>query len=342
MEPASPPRADVLVIIPCLNEESHIERVIGAVLRDPAAPRLLLVVADGGSTDRTCAIVGALSERHPQLRLLNNPLRIQSAAVNRAARQFGAGRRWLVRMDAHADYPDGFVSRLLAEAERTVAASVVVAMRAQGLTCFQRAVATAQNSLLGAGGSPHRRGGDARYVDHGHHALFDLAQFLGAGGYDETQSHNEDAEFDVRLARAGGRIWLTRSTEVVYFPRGRAEDLYLQYRNHGRGRAQTILRHRLRPKPRQLAPACVLPALFAACFAPLAPLTAAPALLWLAACLASGAVLGIRERSRCALAAGFAAPVMHLGWSVGFWSMFVEAVGRAMPHPVGALLPRPR
>ncbi|HEY3778699.1 MAG TPA: glycosyltransferase family 2 protein [Rhizomicrobium sp.] len=342
MEPGSSTVDDVLVVIPCLNEESHIERVIAAVLCDPAAGRALLVVADGGSTDRTCAIVGALAERHPQLRLLHNPKRIQSAAVNRAACLFGTGRRWLVRMDAHADYPRGFVSRLIAEAERTAAASVVVAMKARGLTCFQRAVAAAQNSLLGAGGSPHRRAGNACYVDHGHHALFDLARFLGAGGYDETQSHNEDAEFDVRLARAGGRIWLTRQTEVVYFPRGRPEDLYLQYQDHGRGRAQTIMRHRLRPKVRQLAPACVLPALFAACLAPLASLAAAPALLWLAACMISGVALGIRQRSRCALAAGFAAPIMHLGWSVGFWSVFVEVAGEAVPRPVGGLLPRPR
>jgi succinoglycan biosynthesis protein ExoA len=335
-------QSDVLVVIPCLNEESHIDRVVSAVLCDPAAGRLLLVVADGGSTDRTCAIVRALAERHQQLQLVHNPLRIQSAAVNRAARQFGSGRRWLVRMDAHADYPQGFVSQLLAEAERTGAASVVVAMKAQGLTCFQRAVAIAQNSILGAGGSPHRRRGTAGYVDHGHHALFDLARFLDAGGYDESQSHNEDAEFDVRLARSGGRIWLTRATEIIYLPRMCAHDLWLQYRNYGRGRAQTILRHRLKPKLRQLAPAAVLPALFAACFAPVSPLAAVPALLWLAVCVSAGTALGIRARARCAFAASIAAPIMHLGWSVGFWSLLFEATGRLVPRPVAALRPRTR
>lgn len=342
MEPVPSETSDVLVIIPCLNEESHIDRVVGSVLSDSAAKKFLVVVADGGSTDRTCEIVTALAERDPRVQLVRNPQRIQSAAVNRAARQFGSGRRWLVRLDAHADYPHDFVSQLLGEAERTGADSVVVAMKAQGVSCFQRAVAAAQNSLLGAGGSPHRRDGAPGFVDHGHHALFDLSRFLALGGYDESQSHNEDAEFDVRLARAGGRIWLTRATAVNYFPRATVGDLWRQYRNHGRGRAQTVLRHRMRPKLRQLAPAAVIPALLAACLAPFVPIAALPAFLWLAACLVAGTGLGARERSRCAFAASFAAPVMHLGWSVGFWSIFVERVTAGVPRPLGALLPRTR
>ena len=37
------------------------------------------------------------------------------------------------------------------------------------------------------------------YVDHGHHAAFRAASFKAIGGYDETFSHNEDAEFDGAL-----------------------------------------------------------------------------------------------------------------------------------------------
>ena len=115
------------------------------------------------------------------------------------------------------------------------AASVVVAMRSQGHEGFQAAVAAVQNSLLGAGGAPHRRTGKAQFVDHGHHALFDLQRFMAIGGYDESASHNEDAEFDIRLARTGGTIWLTRAVEVTYFPRASIKALYRQYKCYGRG-----------------------------------------------------------------------------------------------------------
>ena len=103
-------------------------------------------------------------------------------------------------------------------------------MRSEGENCFQRAAAVAQNSVLGTGGAAHRRSGEEGFVDHGHHALFDLKQFDSVGGYDDTLSHNEDAEFDIRLTRAGGRIWLTRAIEVTYFPRSHPLALYRQIR----------------------------------------------------------------------------------------------------------------
>lgn len=320
LELAAIANADALVVIPSLNEESYIGAVIDAIRRDPLAHRLLIVVVDGGSADGTCEVVSKLAAEAGNIRLIANPLRIQSAGVNRAAKLFGAGRRWLIRMDAHADYPEGYISDLVAEAERTGASSVVVAMAAKGRSCFQRAAAAAQNSVLGAGGSAHRSRGRDGFVDHGHHALFDMEKFLLLGGYDESQSHNEDAEFDVRLARSGGRIWLTRKTSVGYYPRSSPAGLYLQYRNYGRGRAATILRHRMRPKLRQALPAALAPAILLAAFAPWIALVALPAALWLCGCLAYGVVLGVCERNRCACAAWLAAAIMHIAWSVGFWS----------------------
>jgi succinoglycan biosynthesis protein ExoA len=333
VDSGAPLRADALVVIPCLNEKSHIARVIGSVLRDPAAETFLIVVADGGSTDGTREAVSQIAEETPNVRLVDNPARIQSAGVNRAARLFGEGRRWLVRVDAHADYPDGYVSKLMSEAERTHATAVVVAMKARGTSCFQRAAATAQNSFLGAGGSPHRRKGKEGFVDHGHHALIDLEKFSDLGGYDETQSHNEDAEFDLRLVRAGGRIWLTREAEVIYFPRARARELYAQYRNYGRGRATTLLRHHSKPKLRQIIPAALAPLLIVALAAPLFPPAAVPAGLWLAACGVLGLVLGFRERTRCAFAACWAAPIIHVAWSIGFWSAVLETAAANLRAP---------
>lgn len=309
----------VLVIIPCLNEDENIAQIIETVLTDKDRLALSIVVADGGSKDTTPKIVTAIVAATPEVRLMDNPLGIQSVGVNSAARRFGKGKRWLVRMDAHASYPDHFVSTLVAEAMRTGAPSVVVAMRSEGRRWFQKAVAAAQNSLIGTGGSAHRRGGSAGFVDHGHHALFELDLFLALHGYDETQSHNEDAEFDARLTRSGGRIWLTRLTSMTYYPRGRVGDLFWQYWNYGRGRATTILRHRGRPKLRQILPAAVLPSAALLALTPWSPLAALPFLVWIAACLLFGAVLGVRTRASHAFAASFAAIVMHLGWSAGFW-----------------------
>jgi succinoglycan biosynthesis protein ExoA len=314
----------VLVVIPCLNEEASIAGVINTALRENGRLRLLVVVADGGSRDGTRNIVRHIASTTPNVRLMDNPQRIQSAGVNRAAELFGEGYRWMVRMDAHSRYPEHYISLLVEEAEKRNAASVVVAMHSQGRHGFQKAVAAAQNSLIGAGGSAHRRGGEPGYVDHGHHALFDLRMFRALKGYDEKQSHNEDAEFDVRLARAGGKIWLTRLVAVTYYPRSAVGELCRQYANYGRGRAITMLRHRTRPKLRQILPAALLPAALLLPLAPWTPIAAWPFLLWLLACLLYGAGMVVTTRKLYAAAAAPAAMIMHMAWSIGFWRGVLE------------------
>lgn len=97
VEPVDPKRnADVLIVVPCLNEERHLPALLADLLRD--AHGACVVVADGGSTDRSRDIVLALARGHANLRLVDNPRRIQSAAVNLAARRHGARRKWLVRI----------------------------------------------------------------------------------------------------------------------------------------------------------------------------------------------------------------------------------------------------
>jgi hypothetical protein len=71
-----------------------------------------------------------------------------------------------------------------------------------------------------------------------------IAAFRAVGGYDESFSHNEDAELDFRLRQAGFRIWMTDKTVMTYYPRASVLPLFRQYLGYGRGRAKNILKHR--------------------------------------------------------------------------------------------------
>ena len=354
--------ARVLTVIPCLNEADHIAPLLACLLADPANQRV--VVADGGSTDGTRAIVEAVAAGEPRVVLLDNPDRIQSAGVNRAVARFGGEATWLARVDAHALYPVDYVSRLLATAEAQLVDAVVVGMvtrapdsapngLAQGFARpFARGVAAAQNSRLGTGGAAHRTGAAAKgtggLVEHGHHALMRIAAFKAAGGYCERMPCNEDAELDLRMIAGGARIWLAPDVPVTYFPRATARGLFRQYLRYGAGRATTVRRHRRPLRLRQavplaIAPACVLAlaapsaAGLAVPFAPLlALLLATPALSWALLCQGWGIALALREKRTAVAWAGTAAMIMHFAWSAGYWKQEISARtsgGRSIPAP---------
>ena len=169
--------APVLAVIPCLNEEDHIESVVTRLLAEADRINLGIVVADGGSSDNSREIVNRLAQRDRRIVLMGNPMRIQAAGINAAVRRYGDEAQFLLRVDAHAHYPDRYCEHLLKVQARTQADAVVVSMNTEGHTCFERAAAAAQNSILGNGGAAHRNEIGGRWVDHGHHALMTIDAF---------------------------------------------------------------------------------------------------------------------------------------------------------------------
>lgn len=323
----------IALAIPVLNEEHYIAACLASLLEQADAQRLEILVLDGGSTDRTCEIVQELQKSHLQIRLIHNPARLQSAAVNLAARSASPEARILIRADAHAWYPPGFVTRVVAALREQNATSVVVPMITVGREKMQQAIAAAQNSPFGNGGSAHRIRPQSRWVDHGHHAAFDRDFFLSIGGYDESFTHNEDAELDYRARAAGGRIWLCAEAPVTYFPRKDLLSLARQYMRHGAGRARTLLKHRMVPKPRQMAPViALLGSLAGLLLAPWWPAALLAPAAYAILCLGWGALTAWRARDLSLLAAGPAAMTMHLAWGLGFLrSLFRNMASRQQP-----------
>ena len=323
----------ILVVIPVLNEEQHIEACIRSLLQEaPDAEDLQVVVADGGSTDETREIVTRLKAAFPCLDLIENPGRIQAAAVNAGAEYGESARDILVRCDAHADYPPNFIFDVAASLLRQGSDSLVVPMDARGLSCFQKANAWVVDTPLGSGGSPHRGGRTSGYVDHGHHAAFRRDFFLALGGYDETFSHNEDAEYDARVCKAGGSVYLDADIRIGYYPRASLPALWRQYAGYGAGRARNLTKHKALPRLRQLLPVLNLLLLAASL---LLAFWSSSALVWP---ILYAAVLGcvsfwllLRHRSLCGLWGGVALGVMHLAWATGFLRSLVVERGGSRP-----------
>jgi len=312
----------VIIAIPTLNEVRHIESVLRQLVGEiPRTANVLIVVADGGSTDGTQAAVVALSLEYPSIHLLDNPARIQSAGINLAMRCYGREADVLVRCDAHGLYPPNYCERLLETLDRSDADAVVVAMDSVGATPLQRAIASVSNTIIGTGGAAHRAGYRSGMVDHGHHAAFRVDTFRRVGGYDASFSHNEDAEFDCRQRALGAKVYLDADIRVQYYPRVRWRDLARQYFDYGSGRSRTLRRHPTSLRLRQLlVPLNLVLCGFAVFLSPwLIGLLLLPA-LYFAVLAATSVALAVRHRSLDGLLAGPAAGVMHTAWAIGLIS----------------------
>lgn len=320
VDPAVALARRIVVAIPVLNEEAHIKACLASLMNGvDALNHVQFAVADGGSTDCTRDIVEDLRTSRRNLHLLDNPGKLQSAGVNIVAREGGKDRDILVRCDAHSHYPENFVLSVARALIDRDCDSLVVPMDAEGDDCFARANGWVVDTPLGSGGSAHRGGTASGWVDHGHHAAFLRKRFAALGGYDESFSHNEDAEYDARLSRAGGKIWLEADLRIRYCPRPTPGGLWRQYAGYGKGRARNLLKNRNTPRLRQMAPVVNLGLFLASlCLLPITPLALAWPVFYGAVLAAASGWFMITKRSPCGIWAGPAAAIMHFSWGLGF------------------------
>jgi succinoglycan biosynthesis protein ExoA len=193
-------------------------------------------------------------------------------------------------------------------------------MDSSGASCLQKAVAWISDTPAGSGGSAHRGARRSGFVDHGHHAAFRMDRFRRVGGYDETFTHNEDAEFDCRQRALGAKIYLDADIRVAYHPRATLAGLWRQYFAYGRGRSRTVRRHPGSVRARQLA----VPLHLAVCALALFVAPWSRVLLWWPALYliflsATSISLSVRHSSACGLLSGPAAIAMHTAWALGFY-----------------------
>jgi len=113
---------DVTVLIPAFNADGFVKRSIFSAL-DQRDVSLEVLVVDDGSTDETAAVVTALADKDPRVRLLRMPRNKGPSAARNAGLDEALGR-WVALLDADDALVPGRLGRLIAIGERADAGIV--------------------------------------------------------------------------------------------------------------------------------------------------------------------------------------------------------------------------
>ncbi|MFN8530444.1 MAG: glycosyltransferase family 2 protein [Anaerolineae bacterium] len=311
----------VSVIMPVRNEESFIERSLGAVLaQDYPADRIEVLIADGMSDDRTREIVRALDVDH-RVTILDNPARIQSAGMNQAIE--AAKGDILIRVDGHTIIAPDYVRECVSALAETGAQNVGGPMNPVGITPMGKAIAAAGKSSFAVPSAFHVSQ-KAQFTDTVYMGAWPKSLFATVKGYDEALVINEDYELNVRIRKAGGKLYFTPKIQSQYYGRQTLGALAKQYYRYGIGKTETLRLHPGSLRPRQLvAPAFVVGLIGGAVLSLISVWFFALWLLGIAAYLALALIFTIKAAGTRDLGLLWRMPLVfatiHLSWGVGFW-----------------------
>ena len=298
----------VSVVVPALNAAGPIKAALKSVEDQTYGHIVETIVAAGDrETEEAARALGAV--------VVENPSQKTPTALNRAIAV--ASGEVIVRLDAHASLPPDYVARAVETMQRTGAVNVGGMQIPTGSTYWERAIAAAMTSPIGAGDARYRTGGAEGEVETVYLGVFDKKAIEDLGGFDEDFVRNQDYELNHRIIEAGGKVWFDPELKVEYTPRGSLKALWSQYYQYGKAKRMFARRHPGSLRLRQIAPPTLLIGLAGSTLGALFwwPALLVPAIYLL---MVSLAMAGRPTSSGPLLGSPAAVVTMHLAWGTGF------------------------
>lgn len=211
----------VSIIIPVRNEESFIKGCLQSVIDFEGMDKIEceILVIDGNSNDKTRDEVQLFAKRnrHFQIRILDNPDLFQSFALNLGIRE--ARFDYILRLDAHSIYPKDYLKLLIETALRTKAVNtggilITLPYNEKYPSQLVQALTTHKFGVGNSGFRTEMQEGAADTVPFG---FFKKEVFKEIGYFDERLIRAQDYEFNQRIRKFGGLIWLNPEIKIEYF-----------------------------------------------------------------------------------------------------------------------------
>lgn len=225
----------VSVIAPCRNEEKFIKAFLDNMLsQDFPKDQLEIFVIDGNSVDNTQKFINEYSEKYSFIKLLINERQTVPFALNKAISV--ANGEFIIRVDLHATYPDNYITELICKIKNLKADNVggVCLTLPANNNILSHSIAIVMGNGFGVGNSYFRIGIDQiTKVDTVPFGCFRRELFDRIGLFDEELTRNQDDEFNGRIIKNGGSIYLLPNLEIQYYARDSVDKMAKMFYQYG-------------------------------------------------------------------------------------------------------------
>lgn len=244
----------VALIIPCRNEEQYIEKCILSIVQSNYPQELLTVyVCDGMSDDNTRSIIKKLSEKYPQVVLLDNLKKTTPFALNLGLKKSDADIK--IILGAHSEIDKDFiienVNVFKIDKDIGCAGGIIENVYENETS---KIIGMAMSSSFGVGNAHFRTGNKDGFVDTVAFGAYKKEVFEEIGYFDETLTRNQDDEFNYRVIKNNFKIYLSHKIKCKYYVRGTFEKLFKQYYQYGYWKVFVNKKHKAVTTLRQLIP----------------------------------------------------------------------------------------
>lgn len=209
----------VSVVIPVYNEEKYIRECIDSLLKQTyPKENMEIIFVDGMSKDQTVNIIKEYAERYPYIKIFENPKKIVPVAMNIGIK--AACGEYIVRLDAHAEYPVDYVEKCvgyLVNDENIDNVGGFAVTKGRGF--MGNTIAMMLSSKFGVGNSKFRTERISAFVDTVPFGTYRKSLFDKIGYYDERLVRNQDNELNYRIRKSGGKIFLAEDIAFSYYCR---------------------------------------------------------------------------------------------------------------------------
>lgn len=225
----------VSIIIPVLNEEYYIESFIESLFKQTYdSNKLEYLFIDGNSIDATVNLINdKFKNTDLNYKVIINERKITPISLNLGIEN--AVGDLIIRLDAHSEYPENYIEKCVFYINNIPDADNVgctIQTISKGL--IGESIASVLSSKFGVGNSQFRTGGEAGFVDTVPFGTFRSELFKKIGYFDERLERNQDSEFNHRIIKNGGKIYLFTDINIKYHPRNTISKLVKMAYSNGK------------------------------------------------------------------------------------------------------------